>query len=574
MWCALVVLVSIVTWRALQDIRADGRLQGYGAILAGAIALRLAVPFGPAVWYLGVSNTPLTNLFWSRGGTYQPWPLAWALFGSGAAIFAVRAYNLLIGVWGVCLGGWAVGKLAGNARTGRLFALLVAATPLYVRFSASDASHNTAFFLATCALAGFAMASTSQRWLGALTFAVAATLACPIRLESGYEVLCAPLLVLPLSSTLRVLRARPGLSAAVVFAWIAGGAWALAFHLSTIFGVAASFGAPRLLLLPVVALLRVALIVNPVGVFFIPPVLAVPVWWHLQREWRAGNRRALRDHATAILILSLPFLAHGGLDSDLGGAGYDIVFTLAILSRCAAALVALAPRLEAAWRRFRTARRAACLAAGAPLAGLFFVYPWVHTYSYQDEYRFLLRALPRGPATVVSLFDQGSLAHDFDCCLVSPYPLLYAQFPHIHWVTLSRTRANEPPAFDYFYPGTMRLLDTDSIAHSLIIDKPRDREKLQQHIETLRSLDEGMRRDHELVPAATETLRLDGTFGGRQFPRTPVKLVLYRQRDVYGATSHRSSAARTPPAPAAASSRDTSTRAAGANASNASAVER
>jgi hypothetical protein len=154
-------------------------------MLIGLVALRVRTcPFVPINWYSCVNNVDLGGQLYSRDNTYMPLPNQLMTFLLGFA--GIVAFNILLGTASAILA-WHVARRAGyGERVAFVFGLAVAATPMYVRLSASDYTHMIAlplWWLAALAMQRLVMGE--GRRLDQLVLFASAAVACPIRIEAN-----------------------------------------------------------------------------------------------------------------------------------------------------------------------------------------------------------------------------------------------------------------------------------------------------------------------------------------------------------------------------------------------------
>jgi hypothetical protein len=503
---------------------ARGEIAFLGAVMLAAAALRLVVPFGPTNWYTGVANIGLDEVY-TRTTTYMPWISRVVTFDLG--VVGIRALNLLLGCLSVFYL-WYTARVSGHSRRAcRVFAVLLAITPVFVRFSASDASHTVAVFLYACAAAAFVECRRDHESVAAhLLLFTAVVLGMPIRLESSILFVTVPCFLWRANTGWRDLLGGKWATATLLAGATIGLAETLTFHAQSLVdrGHADMFGAALMIAS------RLLVVVNPHPVAFFPPVLALPIWVHVagcvkRRQW--GELASLY---VPIGLCGIPFAFSGGVFLDLPSAGYQIIAVVFILLACGRGVDALADRVMA-WGPIRlTVASVVVVAAVASFVPGFF-----RTYAFQEEFRFLRDALPREAATVLVIWDPETHAGDLDCCLSLPYPTLIAETPSLRWTVLRRDDVDEERIrrleFDYYYPGAMVSLDLaslDSRYAKLVRPSSADRERQRDHVRALQKVDEQIHRHHRLELVANKTVAAH-TFSSVAFREDSVTLSLYRR---------------------------------------------
>src|SRR5262249_26026553 len=132
---------------------------------------------------------------------------------------------------------YVVHRAAYPARVVRIMALLVAVTPFYVRYSASDGPQIIILFLFACAAAAYVrLATGSAQWPEWILLSSAIILAAPIRLESTLPLLAIPFFLFhdAAPSGRALWRGRPTM--VLVIAWAIGAVWSVVFHLENLRG--------------------------------------------------------------------------------------------------------------------------------------------------------------------------------------------------------------------------------------------------------------------------------------------------------------------------------------------------
>lgn len=520
------------------------------ALLATAVATRLAVPRVNYNWYFDVPNLPASMVF-GKGTTYLPLPNRLAGFASGAGFEGIVILNLALGVASVLLL-WHLGRRAGlGERVSAVLAFLLAATPMYVRLAASDTSQVLILFL--WLLSGVALAAVRDHTGGAATHVAlfcATVAACPIRLESALMMPSVALLVGGGPAGWRDIARhwRRYLSWWVALA--IGIAVTLSRHGHSIQAKLLSRGeqplesAMLLLASLLVVPFRVVGLMNVSIVSYLPIVIAVPILYELVHCWRRGEWNAMLSTFGPPLILSLPFaFARTPIITDLSSSSYNIIYVVFLLIACAKGLARMYDEFRAGALLRERGKRVAAVALLIPAAWFFVVVPYRWTYVFQEERGFLDRHLPQRPATVATIWDGRSTSGDWDCSLAQPYPLFLASHPGIKWVVLSQSDLDIERLrrldFDYYYSGTLVLLDPDKPTPWSLLDLTSPAEMPvpdSNLLRDLRRIDEAIRERHQLqvvateqVPARWQPLLATGctgvTFG---YPTAEVELTLYR----------------------------------------------
>ncbi len=525
LWLILAATLAQNSFALVRSARQQRQLGALLGVLVLAGVLRLLVPFGPANWYLSVGSGE-SPLAFARPTALAPLPLR-ALARDWLP--GARVFNGLASLAGIALF-WYVATLAGNPRRAALvFAGLFATVPLYVRYAATDTGHTTQLLL--FALAAVTFLRIWRRAATPLDFAglsAALALGMPIRLESGVLFFAVPLFAWRGGWQPRALRNHAPLAVALLLGWAVGGMSLWQFHGPSLrLRVAA-----HLLSAAFVVLSQATLLVNPVGVFFFPPLLAVPVWLHVAALARIRAWTALAVLYAPIFACALPLLFVDGAFVSLPIGGYYLVGLVFSVLAIALAIDGLWVRVHAALATRRRWQIAAALAL-VPCAWLFALKPYTYTYAWQEEYHFLLETLPRKPATILVLWDPSTHGGDLDCCLALPYPSLMAARPDLHWVVLTLADANRESLrdrhFDYYYPGAMLQLDPTSLEGryaKVVAPDPTRRERQRAHVAALRALDNRVHAQLALQPVASAVVPAH-TFSAMSFKDDAVTLQLF-----------------------------------------------
>ena len=138
-YALLVPLLLAVTYESIRRVPKED-YRWVGLILGLALLLRLSVPFVVTNWYFGMSNVEQPD-FYTRPSTYVPFINRFLVFEVGQT--GIAFYNIVLGVWAPLLLYAAVLRFGYSRRTALFFLALLALTPLYVRLSHSDSSHQS-----------------------------------------------------------------------------------------------------------------------------------------------------------------------------------------------------------------------------------------------------------------------------------------------------------------------------------------------------------------------------------------------------------------------------------------------
>jgi len=516
-------------------------------LLAGAVVTRVVVPWVTYNWYFGADNLQLGDASFTKSTTYLPFPNRLLGFHLGLGFQGIVFLNITLGVVSVFLF-WHVALKAGlGERVSRILALLLALTPMYVRLSASDTSQVTLLFLWLVSAAAFAAVRDGTGGMVArVVLFVATAMACPIRLESAVMMPSVPLFVgagldgwhAIMTGWRRYLSFWSGLAV--------GLAVALWYHGE---GIGAHLGGPDLMLLVsfLFVPLRVIGLVNLWIVAFLPMLYSLPILYEIVGSWRAREWKSLMGTFAPAVVLSLPFaLGFNPMITDLSSSSYNIIYIVFTLRACAQGLVRMqhdwgsGTLLKAPWKRTIAA------ALAAPLLWYSFVLPYGWTYVFQEEHAFLDRHLPRQEASILTIWDGRSVSGDWDCSLALPYPPFLASRRGLKWSILSAD-ALDPAVidgleFDYYYPGTLVLLDSEKPTPWSLAEFAPDSElqRMQPDRERLRHLQQldRMVRERfplaavvsERVPARWAPLHATGCTGvGFGYPGDEVELTIYRR---------------------------------------------
>ena len=541
LWILAAVALCPVVVRAFRELAREGELRWLSGVLAIGAVLRLVCAHGPQNWYFGMANAVTDNIY-TRKTTYLPLPNRVVIFDLGLGAEGIWGLNLIVGLAGVGLLTYAARRAGHTSRAVHIFSLLLAVTPMYVRYSASDASHTMIFFLYACGAAAYARLATGSGGKAEYGLLVPAVLlAALVRVESAPVLLA--MIFLPYhggkSAREALLRGAP--SVVLIAATVAGTAWSASIH-----GVQGrSIELPQIVL---TLLSVITLVPNPWPVWFVSPLLAVPVWiWAV----RLARRRRWNDLSSIYLPLTFcagPFLFHGAIFVNLVATGYAIVGITFVLLGSARALDDLLDR--AARREILAKPRQRVLLALGLLPPLLysFTVPYFFTYSFHEEFRFLHRNLPKEPATILTMFDDGhdfGDIGDFDCCLAMPPPVLYAANAQLKWIVLRRRDLESGGYrgldFDYYYPGSMVATDPDSPRSWAVVRLaewlagrlgiPLDRSETDSqcnHLATMRAFDERIREEYGLSAYRSDAMTAR-TFSSAGFSGDRMTLTLYRR---------------------------------------------
>src|SRR4051794_27734100 len=141
LWLAILPPLVVVTLRMFRDLVARKELVFFVAATWAGLLLRVLAPFGPHQWYFGMSNVEPGPGIYINHGTFQPLPNRFIIFGLGWATSGIAAFNLIAGTATIVYMGYAALRSGFRLRTVHVFTVLMAITPLYVRYSALDGPH-------------------------------------------------------------------------------------------------------------------------------------------------------------------------------------------------------------------------------------------------------------------------------------------------------------------------------------------------------------------------------------------------------------------------------------------------
>lgn len=531
LWALFLAALAVLAIQVARRALASGEHRTLLILLGAGASLRALAPFVPTNWYAGVGNVDLGERIFTRSTTHVPWPQRVLEFDRGEGIRAAVPLNLFFGIASIALLWHALRKLGYRPRVAAIAAGLLASIPMYVRYAASDASHTSVVFLFAAAAGAYAeLVSGPRRAWAYCVLVTAVLLGVPVRAESSLLFLSIPLLRYLPGVRLRAA-VWSGLPTVALLAGAAMGAlWLFAFQLQSVRDHARLDAWS-----PVIALVARGLFLptlSPTG--FFPSILAFPLWLYVVRCLRERSWDKLRALYLPIVFCSIPSMFGRPIFFDLPSAGYNLLAVLPIVIGCA---VALDDAWERGWNgfmRLRSWQRGALASVAAAVVAVCFGVPTMHTYAYQEEFRFLRRALPKEPATVLVIWDPHANANDFDCCLAMPYPALWAENPHLRWVVVQRDDLFADRVrllrFDYYYPGSMAAADPasyDSWRARVIVGDPENRERMRAHLRAIQDGDALIRALHPMTPVRTEQLPAN-TFSSAQFAGDKMTLTLYR----------------------------------------------
>lgn len=539
LWLAFAVsLVAVVARRARAGAsRADAAW--LVAWTTAGLCFRAAVSFVPQNWYFAIANAPFPPEMAMRTTVFQPLPPL-ALLANGWGIEALRILNCVVGTAAIPLLGAAASNAGYPKRTTRIFVVLAAVVPFYVRYSAMDGPQIVILFLFAAASFAYTSAASRPR-RGVLPEAVlvftAVVLAAPIRPESAWPLLSVPFFLFHGRSarSLRGLWHGP-VTMVLVVAWLLGCWWALAVHLSDLTGHP---GADALKV-AIRALVTATMMINPGVVAWVPLVLLVPIWMHVAHLVRCRLTGELLSLYAPVVFCAVPLVAVGP-QNHLVGLGYVIVQSVFVLLACARCTDAVLGRVDAGELLAPSGRGRVVFGGIMALAIVSFVPPLTYRYAFQDEFLFLRDALPKGPATVLTISDVWADGPgDFDCCLLQPYAPIMMERPDLSWIILRKRALDDGRfrglTFDYYYPGSMAAADPESVDRFFIrriarwLGAPEDEEAIRKkaHLEAIAELDRRIRETY-----AFETVRADSVpthvFSDAGFPDGRLSLTLYRR---------------------------------------------
>jgi hypothetical protein len=521
----------------LRDLAARRALLFFLAAASAGLVLRVLAPFGPHQWYFGMSNVEPGPGIYINPGTFQPLPNRLIIFDLGWATAGIAAFNLIAGTVAIVYMGYAALRGGFRLRTVYLFTVLLAITPLYVRYSALDGPHALIVLLFAAATAAYCRLGTGSgdHWEYAL-LALGIVLAAPNRIESMPLLLSMPFFLFHSGARLRLpWLDRPTLAMAVAGA--VGAAWMLSVRRHEVSGVPGA-GLDFLL---VTLISDLTLIKNPLPGSWIPLLLALPVWIEVIRLYRARAWSDLVSLYAPLFLCSIPFL-WGAWHVDPEKQGYVILYVVFILLACARCLDSLWERTERGEFLINPVRRWAAVAVLIPFGLLSVVPAYYITLSFQDEFRFLRDNLPEGPATVLVLADKGRENADFACCLSQPYPVLMAERPLLQWIVIDQddlpNATYRNADFDYYYPGSLASLVPEGVIFPALMELSRDLESTKEatkstsrrevNLANLRELDQRIRQEFDLVPFRSMAKR-SPMAGDGGFPNDEMVLTIYQR---------------------------------------------
>lgn len=512
--CGWIVLLGLGTKLLLRARHLRSRIAASTWVLLFlALATRVAVPWVTYNWYFGVGNLQLGASIFSKSTTYLPFPNRLVGFHLGLGFQGIVVLNVFLGVVSVLLLRHVARKAGLGERVSFVLAFLLALTPMYVRLSASDTSQVTLFFLWLVSTAAFAAVRDGGGTSARVALLLATALACPIRLESAVMMVSVPLFVGAGLDGWRNIAMNWRRYLGFWVGLTAGWAVTLWYHGQAI-GV--RLGGPSLMLLTsfLFVPLRVVGLVNLWIVAFLPLLYAAPILYEMVGCWRTRDWQRLVDTFAPAVVLSIPFaLGFNPIITDLSSSSYNIIYVVFTLSACAQGLVRMYDdyRTGVLWKV--PWKRALAVALAVPLLWYSFWVPYRWTYVFQEEHAFLDHHLPSHPATILTIWDGRTVAGDWDCSLALPYPPFVASRPDIQWIVLSADSLD--PAvinaldFDYYYPGTLVLLDSEtptpwSLAEFAPASELERMQPDRQRLRQLQEVDRMVRQQFALTPVTTE----------------------------------------------------------------------
>lgn len=531
-WLILAFGAAPLSWQAFRHIIASGQRRWLAAVLTVALVLRFVVPWTTINWHFPLMNTELSTQLYTRTFTYLPLS-SWVIgFKLGAGFNGLLAYNLIISTLSIGLLWYAALAAGQRPRAAALFALLLAITPMYVRYSVSDGQHTTVLFL--YAVTAAALVAHSERhvswWVLPVLFA-AVVLGMPIRAESAALFLSAPLFYSHDDLRREDVRKMRVALAVLLIAVGLGVLEAASIHQEATSRL-------RLTLFSILLgiVIRTSCLIAPLFPSFFPLVLAIPIWLLTAATIRARNWQRLASLYTPILFCAVPFVASGYfIFVSMSQAGRNIVAALFVLLASARGLDFLIDNWQPAPTDHSRRRRRIAAAILAPATAVLFWVGWFHTFTFMEEFRFLHEQMPREAATVLTIWDPDPTIAD-ECCLAMPYGSLWAELPNTKWIVLSRSDLERPEAirdlrFDYYYPGAMMGLDPDNLMKWLerrVGGDPSRRIEQRTSLLALRRVDEIVRTSHPLTPFRSSTVPAH-TWASTGFPDNTTTLTIYQR---------------------------------------------
>ncbi len=531
-WIALAMALVPLVLPAGRVLR-ERHTRNRALLIAGAALLaRLLVPLLPFNWHSGVMNVDLGAPIYSKDTTFMSLPNQLITFTWG--FYGILIFNILTSTASAVLA-WYVARRAGyGARVALLLGLAIAVTPMYVRLSSSDSTHMLALPLWwVAALATQRLVSGRGGRADQIVLFTSAVVACPIRIEAG--------LVMP-SVVLFVARDLEGLRQVwqaryrwypLILGVLLGMACNVAFHASSWRYRLAQFD-PIVFVIQLTA--RVLFLASPDPFGWIPILYVLLIWYYVWFRWRTGDRAEVAATVLPFVIFSVPYVYSAtAIATELPATAYGITIDMFLLLGAAKGAALLYERLQSGALPLRASLRAPAAGAGLLLLLGSFVIPYRKTYAYMEEFAFLSRALPRGKAKILAIWDPDSAGGDYDCCLALPYPTFVGDFPELEWQILSRADADPERLknidFEYYYPGSLVAVDVENL-NSWFIGRlfPDTEMNAQQkaQLQTLRSIDAAVRSAYPLEPVRSETLPAH-TFSWAPFSDDRMTLTLYRR---------------------------------------------
>lgn len=546
-WLALAVAATrylVGRWRRSFSLPPGGL-----SLLLLAAGPRLLAPWVTYNWYFGAGNIPFGPGVAIKSTTCAPLWYRVVGFDLGLGFSGLVGVNLLLGTASVLLL-WRLARRVGiGDRSAWWLAVLVAVLPMYVRLAASDTAQVTILFF--WLLAASAMASLRRGaggWPAHVTLFAAIVIGCPIRLESAAMF---PALVAFVGQDMAgwgEMRRQWRRYGAAWAGLAVGLTAALAWHGGVLPGMAEDVAGMLGIVLPLLvpaALLKTFAAFNLSALQYLPILLTIPIAREFAACWRAGDRRVLLSAFGPSLLFAAAYPPMIFL-TDLSSSSYYVVYLLLPLTNAARGLVRLVDDVREGQLLVGRASRVLAFASAPLLLWAFFLVPGRASYVFEQEAGFLDRNLPSGPATVLALWDDDSVAGRWDCSMALPYPPLMASHPEVRWIILDASEASRERlgslVFTHYYPGTLVRLDPETRLPWPVREfaTPEDewrRDLDRARLWRLRDLDQQIRARFPLEILSRDEARAVAVPGlGRGctglnfgFPDPEVELVLYRR---------------------------------------------
>ncbi len=546
--CWALLLALGIEWL----VRRRGNLPRPGrstlALIGAATVARLLVPFAPYNWYTSVQQLPGLPKVYTSESSYVPLPARLVGFDLGLGFDGMSALNLILGIASVVILWRAARYFALTPFGAWLLAFLVAITPTYVVLSGSEAPQITMLFLWGVAAVAFAAVRDERGgWRAHAVLLTAILCAAPIRLESWLVFPSFVLLVGGRPSDWRNLVSTWRRYRLLIIALLVGSAFSLGYRWEFLMDTASSRSAEdtvRSLLLYVPT--GVIGLMSPSWVSFVPLLIVFPAVYELGACVRERDWSRLAANLFPATLFVAPFALRGRFVFELASASYYVIFLLLPLGICTRGLERLVAKFEAGQFLARRWKRVTVSVLALPALIFFFVLPYRFTYVFQDEFHFLSANLPADErVTIAVIWDTTQEAGNHDCCIEHPHALLVAKRPDVRWLRLTlddleRAERGELE-FDYYFPGTLTLLDTDGpecgyIGRFVSDERREEWRRDRAHLLQLRELDEAIRARYPLEEIASSRASVHvnppiaaGTNGVMfGFPRDGVEFTFYR----------------------------------------------